>query len=181
MILHKATIAGGVTIGASTQIIYIPAISLGIGIIAGVTAFFCLRHLQGRFEMAWGLLDTSGILSTCVFPSMFGSVASCLVLSAYHHQGIDQMIVSLSNPIGILARNDFTFNHKAGLQVGGLSLAIGVSMFAAGISGFLVAIDYNDESDGFYQDDSYIDIDLFQVEEQKTEYKAEAGTRINGP
>jgi ammonia channel protein AmtB len=49
MILHKATIAGGVAIGASAQIIYIPAVALGIGIIAGVTAFFSLRHLQGRF------------------------------------------------------------------------------------------------------------------------------------
>lgn len=108
--------------------------------------------------MAWGLLDSTGILSACVFPSMFGAVASCLVLSAYHHQGIDQKIVSLSNPLGILARTDFTFNHKGGLQVGGLSLAIGVSMFAAGISGFLVAIDYNDEPDGFYTDDSFIDV-----------------------
>lgn len=49
MVLHKATIAGGVAIGASAQVIYIPAVALGVGMIAGATAFFCLRHLQGRF------------------------------------------------------------------------------------------------------------------------------------
>ncbi len=49
LILHRATWAGGIMIGASAQIIYVPALSLSLGIIGGVFCALSLRYLQGRF------------------------------------------------------------------------------------------------------------------------------------
>lgn len=39
-------------------------------------------------------------------------------------------------------------------------LSIGVSIFSAAISGFLVAVGYKEDPDSFYLDDEYIDVDL---------------------
>ena len=47
--LHRATWAGGIMIGASAQIIYAPAMSLALGIIGGLLCTLSLRYLQGRF------------------------------------------------------------------------------------------------------------------------------------
>ena len=75
--------------------------SLLIGFLAGVTSFFSFRHLQCRFEMAWGLLDSSGVLSFAAFPSLFGGIASTIVLVFYEYTGLDSKVRELSNPNGI--------------------------------------------------------------------------------
>ena len=49
LMLHRATWAGGIMIGASAQIIYAPAMSLALGIIGGLLCTLSLRYLQGRF------------------------------------------------------------------------------------------------------------------------------------
>lgn len=47
--MHRSALAGGAAIGACAHIIYHPALSIFIGLLAGMIAFFTLRHLQGRF------------------------------------------------------------------------------------------------------------------------------------
>ena len=106
MILHRATLSGGVVIAACGQIVYFPVLSLFLGILGGATTFFGLRHLQGRLETSWGLLDSCGVLSTFFFPSNLGGIASALVLVGYHYQGIDDKIVELSYSEGIFRINE---------------------------------------------------------------------------
>lgn len=140
--------------------IYIPGIALAVGVVAGAASFFSLRHLQGRFELAWGLLDTCGVFSLSLVPSIIGSVASCVVLSAYHYQGIDARIASLTNPSGALANQQYTLTHRAGLQIGLLSLSMGTALLAGGLSGFLMVLGYGEDPEDFYSDDWLIDIEL---------------------
>lgn len=110
MMLQKATLSGGVAIGISVQVIYLPVLAIVVGILAGVLSFLSLRHLQGRFEIAWGLLDTCGILSVGLFPSVLGAIASCVILSAYYYQGLNDAIPGLSNPQGVFGSSGYTYN-----------------------------------------------------------------------
>jgi hypothetical protein len=87
MMIHRATWAGGVVIGASAQIIYAPALSLSLGIIGGIVSTLSLRYLQGRFEMKLGLFDTCGVLSTSALPSIVGGLSSSMLLVGYYYSG----------------------------------------------------------------------------------------------
>lgn len=97
----RGTISGGVAIGVCSMMIFIPAIALAIGVISGTASYFSIRHLQGRFELAWGLLDTWAVFSLSLVPSIIGGIASCVILSAYHYNGIDTRIAGLTNPHGV--------------------------------------------------------------------------------
>ena len=100
--MHRATVPGAVVIGASSHFIYFPTLSILFGAVAGVATFFTLRHLQGRFELAWGLYDTSGVLSYALVPSIVGGIISAVLLAILHYQGIDDHVVSASSATGIL-------------------------------------------------------------------------------
>ena len=49
LMIHRATWAGGVVIGASAPAIYVPALSFSLGIAAGICSTLSLRYLQGKF------------------------------------------------------------------------------------------------------------------------------------
>lgn len=87
--VSRGVLAGAVAVGICCQIIYVPAVAIGNGIVAGVCMFFCYRYVQGRLEVSWGLLDTTGILSSSLFPSITGTILSCILLSSYHYQGLN--------------------------------------------------------------------------------------------
>lgn len=48
IMVHRATVVGGVVIGASVHFIYFPVLAIVFGVLGGVVCFFSLRYLQGR-------------------------------------------------------------------------------------------------------------------------------------
>ena len=49
LMMHRAALAGGASIGACSHVIYYPTFSIMVGFFAGMATFFTLKHLQGRF------------------------------------------------------------------------------------------------------------------------------------
>ena len=101
LVMQRASVVGGVVIGSSAHAIYLPTLAIVFGVAAGAIAFFTIRHLQGRFELAWGAYDTSGVLSYTLFPSLIGGVMSAILLVIYHFHGIDDNVINASDPQGI--------------------------------------------------------------------------------
>jgi ammonia channel protein AmtB len=175
MVMHRAAVVGGVAIGCSAQIAYYPAIAIGIGFATGIGTFFSLRHLQGRFEMAWGLLDTCGTLSFGVLPSVMGAICSCLLLMAYDRNGADDKVYSLSDPNGVFSPK-LDLQRKGGYQAGAAFVAMGIGVFIALITGFLIVIHYRENRDTFYNDDWQFDVALSNEEEPVVEYNLDTAT-----
>lgn len=117
IMVHRGVISGGVVIGASAHFVYYPTLAILFGMLAGVTTFFTLRHLQGRFEMGWGVYDTSGVFSYAFFPSMLGAVSGAILLVIYHFQGVDDRVVSASSSQGIFGPWE-TLQRKGGYLAG---------------------------------------------------------------
>lgn len=151
LIMLRSTIIGGIAIGASVHFIYFPTLAIFFGAIAGALAFFSLRHLQGRLEIAWGLYDTSGILSFAFFPSLFGGIISAILLAIYHYNGTDDQVINASSTQGIFGAWD-TLQRKGGFQAGSTFISLALGATASLTSGFLVALHYHEHQSNFYND-----------------------------
>ena len=51
------------------------------------------------------MLDTCGVMSFSVLPSILGGLSSAMILIGYFYKGIDSNIVSASSNTGIFAAN----------------------------------------------------------------------------
>ena len=47
--------------------------------------------------MAWGLYDSTGVLSFGMFPSLFGTTFCTILMVTYDKNGIDDNVVNLSS------------------------------------------------------------------------------------
>ena len=103
------------------------------------------------------MYDTCGIMSFGLIPAIGGAIGGGLVLVAYYYNGIDDNIVSMSNPDGVF-RNWQPFNSKGGYQVGGSFTALGAGILFSLIAGFLIAVSYKEKPDNFYEDGWFLDV-----------------------
>jgi len=171
LMLHRATWAGGVVIGACSPIIYAPALSFVLGLAGGMLSALSLRYLQGRFEVSWGMLDTCGILSSSALPSILGGLSSSMILVGYFYSGFNQQILALSSPSGIFSDPDH-LNKQGGYQAGALFLSIGLGIFGGLLSGLVLSLYYKEDPRNFYSDEWFFDSSLFEEAEEEIEYNA---------
>lgn len=122
--------AGGVAIGASSGILYLPPIALAIGFIAGIISANAF-HYGKRLEKNYRIFDFHGVNNTHGIPGIFGGVVSGIII-LFYNSGFDR---SIANNYG--ANSIFTKNTNF-LQQGGIQMAsVGISFVIAIISGII--------------------------------------------
>lgn len=87
-IVLNATLAGGVIIGASADIIVSPGVALSVGAFGGLVSAAGFCHLQAYAREKWNLHDTCGVLSLHGIPGFLGGVISA-ILAAVLNQTYD--------------------------------------------------------------------------------------------
>eukprot|EP01114_Cavostelium_apophysatum_P019573 TRINITY_DN6345_c0_g1_i2.p1 TRINITY_DN6345_c0_g1~~TRINITY_DN6345_c0_g1_i2.p1 ORF type:complete len:781 (+),score=118.55 TRINITY_DN6345_c0_g1_i2:53-2344(+) len=73
--IQNATLAGGVAMGAASDMIHHPAVALGVGTFAGLVSVFGFSRLQPFLERKIGLHDTCGVHNLHGMPGIIGAIA----------------------------------------------------------------------------------------------------------
>lgn len=77
--IANAALAGGVSIGATCNVVSAPA-ALGIGALAGVLCVFGYAVVQARIKNLFRIVDTCGVHNLHGMPGLFGGLVAVLVI-----------------------------------------------------------------------------------------------------
>lgn len=85
--IQNATLAGGVCIGASSNLAVQPAVALLVGILAGTLSCFGFNRVQAKLESAIGLHDSCGVHNLHGMPALLGSLVVTIAVCFPSVQG----------------------------------------------------------------------------------------------
>ena len=132
--IQHASLVGGVAIGSSAGILYLPAVAVTIGFLAGIVSTIAFHYLNKKLEKSLMLFDFHGIHSTHGLPGIFGGFVSAVIIAIYN-TGYDENVAKFyfkDKNNNTLLSPTTNFMGKAGLQLA----AVGVSLLMAILSGF---------------------------------------------
>ena len=77
----NATLAGGVSLGASADLITNPGGAMTVGFITGIVSAFGYANLTGFLRKRVGLHDTCGVTYLHFIPGIMGGIISAIVVA----------------------------------------------------------------------------------------------------
>jgi ammonium transporter Rh len=178
----NATLAGGVAIGASSGVLYSPAVALIIGVTAGIISTLGFHYLTPKLESLIGLYDTCGINNLHGIPGVFGGLVSAVVIACYNlgynkenaaqygPSGLFSKINDSNHTFGRSTPSDGAFLHQAWLQVLGTAASVALAIVCGIIAGQLINCFYNEKKEHFYEDKEYFDQALFEEEKEELKF-----------
>lgn len=128
----NATLAGGVVIGSSCNLITNPFGAISIGLFAGALSTVGFIKLSPVLTKL-GVYDTCGVNNLHGMPGFFGGVFSAIFLAAYN--GDTSMI---AGPVSWAADGDFL--RRGGLQIAGIGVSLGIALATGILTGLLLLL-----------------------------------------
>lgn len=165
----NASLAGGVAIGACAAILYLPAVSLGIGLLAGAISTIGFHYVTPFLEKKIGLYDTCGIHNLHGIPGALGGIFSAILVAAYN-TGVDTVYTSQFSPVSMFNDPNVTSNylHQGGLQFAGTMTSLFLGLLGGIITGVILNLTYNENAGCFFQDSAYFEVG--EAEEELRSY-----------
>lgn len=131
--IQNATLAGGVAVGAASNLLITPAGALGVGSAAGILSVFGYVYAQPYLLTKYGLHDTCGVANLHFAPGVLGTVAGVIATAAG--------APFAGSPAAAAGVHSTYSSYPNGSSQWLYQLAGGViTIFIAVFSGFLVAL-----------------------------------------
>jgi len=134
--IQNATLAGGVAVGATADMVVTPFGALVIGAIAGVLSTWGFAYVSPFLAEKFKITDTCGVNNLHGMPSLFGGLLSVLLAGVASSGVYDQFTGDLPET-SLLEIFPETATHSTGWQAGQQMLAIVVTLVFAVIGGLI--------------------------------------------
>jgi len=157
--VQNATLAGGVAIGTSCNMVVGPAGVLGVGLFAGLLSVFGYTTIQPALE-SLGLHDTCGIHNLHGMPGVLAGLVGA-VLTAFATQGDYRGLTQLQTTFP--GRYDASANMtetrtagaQAGMQMAYLVVTLAISISSGVLTGYIAKFSANPMPEySLYDDES---------------------------
>lgn len=141
---------------ASAGMLYLPAVALAIGIIAGSVCTLGFHYLTPLLERKIGLYDTCGIHNLHALPGTIGGIFSAIVVASYH-SGYDSTYADLFSPVNVFLNPSVNgdFLRQGWLQIAGTFACMGIGLISGLITGAIMNLTYNEDPNSFFLDKPY--------------------------
>jgi len=186
--VQNSTLAGGVAIGASADLLLYPWGAMLIGFVAGTISTFGFKYCTPYLERKIGLHDTAGIHNLHGMPGVIGGLASVFssLLATERLYGNSLGVIfpmrapanaTVAAGLGLSAGNGRDEYMQAGFQAAALLVSIGSGLTGGLITGIILKLPCFEQLDTiyFYSDEKYWHVpDGFPTEkviEQKHKHK----------
>lgn len=145
-IMLHATLAGGVTIGASADLINEPWAAMLIGFIAGIVSAFAYQRIGPFLSKNINLQDTCGVHSLFGIPGILGGITSAIVIAGIDNKGFKKDYFTGSA----------TPSEQASKQIVSIIVTFFISIFAGISGGFISCLSVWQPVNSLYRDDDHI-------------------------
>ena len=132
----NATVAGGVIIGACSDLILSPWASIIIGLGGGFVSLFGFEVLGPYLTKTIGLHDTAGIHNLHGMPGFLGGILSAICAGTATSDLFGDSILTIF-PMS----KTRTRQLQAGYQLAALAVTIGISLFSGTITGLILNLE----------------------------------------
>lgn len=169
----NASLAGGVMIGSSCNLITNPTGAIAVGIFAGTLSTVGFAKLSALLTKI-GVYDTCGVHNLHGMPGLFGGIFSAIFLAAYSS--------GTSTIIGTVSWNTGDWFRKGAMQLAGIAIALGISVASGIVTGLFLLLVYRMEESDFFNDAHLWEIEEEHHNEVSPDYvPAAGGTKPSGP
>jgi len=129
--IQNATLAGGVAVGSSSDLVIGPWSALLIGMIAGIVSVLGYVYLSPWMEEKLGLHDTCGVHNLHGIPGIIGGLGGAISAATASDEAYGTNITAVFG-----GRANRTAGEQGGFQAAALFLAIAM----AGVGGYLTGV-----------------------------------------
>jgi len=173
--IQNATLAGGVAVGATANLMIRPWGALLIGSLAGTVSVLGFAFVQAFLERTVGLYDTAGIHNLHGMPSIIGALAAIIAAAAvstanygspaiiaehFPAMGNSTLAAALQNQTYLVSQFNRTPGEQAGFQAAAMFLTFGLAGLSGLLAGGLLSLSFCDPppSENYFDD-----IEFFEV------------------
>lgn len=156
--VQNATLAGGVSIGATANLMINPASALAIGMFSGFLSVWGFVKLQSFLQHSIGLHDTCGVLNLHGMPGFFGGIWSAIAIGAVSslRYGSDLAVI-----LPAVADGHRSMGTQAGYQVGFLLITITIAISSGLLTGLVMK--YISPVKSFFMDSEFWDLPGLEI------------------
>lgn len=134
--IQNATLAGGVAMGASAELMIMPYGALIVGFCCGIISTFGYLYVTPFLEKYLKIQDTCGIHNLHAVPGMLGGFVAAIVsasasVSVYSKEGLNSIFEEV-------ASGKRSVNTQGGYQAAGTCVAIAFGLVGGAIVGFIL-------------------------------------------
>jgi ammonium transporter Rh len=137
--IQNATLAGGVAIGAASDLVTNPWAAMLVGMVGGGCSVFGYVFLQDWLEEKIGLHDTCGVLNLHGIPGVIGGIAGAVSAAnagtSVYGQAISDIFPAMA-PDG----DNRSASQQGGYQTAALFTTIGIAVSGGALSAFIVRL-----------------------------------------
>lgn len=152
--IQNATLAGGVAVGSSSDLVVGPYGSLLIGFLAGVLSTWGYAWLKKRLQDKIGLHDTCGVHNLHGMPGLLGGVAGS-IMAALASEDIYGVNVGKIFP-GRTEKN-YSAMDQGGYQMAAVVVTLAISISSGCLTGVLLRSGAFDQPNVYFSDHVYFD------------------------
>ena len=153
----NATLAGGVMMGASADMVQSPYGSLIIGLIAGVISTIGFESISGFLHKKIGLQDTAGVHNLHGLPGVAGGITSAIIAAVMTES-------KLGGPEGEYFPNGRSGSQQGGIQIAGTFVSVGISILGGLITGFIVRMKFFNPPGELFEDKEFWEMEEIEAQ-----------------
>jgi len=148
--IQNATLAGGVAMGASANLITTPYGALIVGTVAGTVSTLGYVYLTPLLHSKIGLHDTCGVHNLHGMPGILGAIISCIFMAAAKQE-------DYGDSWGILFGSRDPATEQAPMQLAAMAASLAIALVTGAITGLIISLPIFDrvEEKDLYEDDTY--------------------------
>jgi len=187
--IQNATLAGGVAIGSSSDLVVGPAAAVLIGVIAGAISVCGYMYVSAFLKEKLGLEDTCGVHNLHGMPGILGGLGGVISAGAAGTSSYGNNICLIfagrcdcdnaSPPVCKLKTTDRgTAGGQAGAQIGALCVTLAISIFSGLFVGWFLRVAFPAHTQA-YQDKAHWDVpaDYAYTGEERRPFLVEAAAK----
>ena len=168
----NATLAGGVIIGNSADLIIAPWAALFIGCCAGTLSILGFHYMNEFLHRKIGLHDTCGIHYLHGLTGFFGGIIGAIFAGTARVEDLGDSLLLLYP-----RRNEISANLQGCYQLAALALVLGISIVTGLLTGFLLRLPIFAEIQTAFEDREKWECEFVNEEEQRIVQKIEMETQ----
>lgn len=148
----NATLAGGVAIGSSCDLITAPWAAMTIGLLGGILSSIGFQKIGPWLADKIGLQDTCGVNSLHGMPGIFAAIVSAIQISTLEKKGFPSDYFAITEDGG-------SYSQQAIVQILSLIITLAISLSSGALGGYICSLEiFNPVHSLFRDDDHFHDV-----------------------